>query len=222
MALLFKELCLLHFNEIKHIVQPYLDDFPTHSMEWQYHPTHLCSIFFRCRHYNIRLNPHTCVFCVESWHLLGFIISKHKIHVDPLNIEAIMNLPSPSTWHQLQSLQWKERFLRWFVPNYIKLTKYFTWVLKKGIPFVLDGIAQKAFDSLNYVLTHTPLLHPPDYNQDYFLYIVASNKTIAMVLVQEDESNKEHVIYYLIRSLTTYKIKYSHVDKLILVVVQAI
>ena len=43
-----------------------------------------------------------------------------------------------------------------------------------------------------------------------------------MVLVQEDDANDEHVIYYLSRSLTPTEIKYLHVKKLALVVVQAV
>jgi hypothetical protein len=54
------------FHDIKHIVQPYLDDLPTHSMRHVDHPIHLRAIFLRCRFYHIRLNPHKCVFCVES------------------------------------------------------------------------------------------------------------------------------------------------------------
>jgi hypothetical protein len=54
------------FHDIKHIVQPYLDDLPAHSMRRVDHPIHLCAIFLRCRFYHIRLNPHKCVFCVES------------------------------------------------------------------------------------------------------------------------------------------------------------
>jgi hypothetical protein len=50
------------FHDIKHIVQPYLDDLPAHSMRRQDHPTHLWAIFLRCRYYRIPLNPHTCVF----------------------------------------------------------------------------------------------------------------------------------------------------------------
>jgi hypothetical protein len=42
-----------------------------------------------------------------------------------------------------------------------------------------------------------------------------------MVLIQEDDSHEEHVIYYLSRSLTLTEIKYQHVEKLALVVVQA-
>jgi hypothetical protein len=85
------------FHDIKHIIQPYLDDLPTHSMRRVDHPTHLRAIFVRCRFYHIRLNPHKCVFCVESGHLLGFIVSRQGIWVDPLKVEAILNLPPPST-----------------------------------------------------------------------------------------------------------------------------
>jgi hypothetical protein len=73
------------FHDIKHIVQPYLDDLPAHSMHQVDHPTHLGAIFIRCRFYCIRLilisvffawNP---IECVESDRLLGFIISRQGI-----------------------------------------------------------------------------------------------------------------------------------------------
>ena len=105
------------FNEIKHIVQPYLDDLPAHSLHREDHRTHLRVIFMRCRHYKIHLNMHKCVFCVQSGRLLGFIVSKAGIRVDPSKVEAIINLPPPSTLHQLQSLQGKANFLCRFIPN---------------------------------------------------------------------------------------------------------
>jgi hypothetical protein len=43
-----------------------------------------------------------------------------------------------------------------------------------------------------------------------------------MVLIQEDDVHDEHVIYYLSRSLTPTEIKYQHVEKLALAIVQAI
>jgi hypothetical protein len=59
------------FHDIKHIVQPYLDDLPVHSMRHQYHPTHLRAIFLRCCYYRIHLNPHKlCFLCgirTTSW-----------------------------------------------------------------------------------------------------------------------------------------------------------
>jgi hypothetical protein len=67
-----------------------------------------------------------------------------------------------------------------------------------------------------------PFLFHPDYSRDYFLYLVASDYTIGMVLVQEDDANDEHVIYYLIRSLMPTEIKYLHVEKLALAIIQAV
>ena len=95
-------------------------------------------------------------------------------------------------------------------------------MLKQNIPFFWDEIADRSFDALKHVLTHAPLLPPPNYNQDYFVYLAASHSTIGMVLVQEDESHTEHVIYYLSRNLHPTEIKYTHVEKLALVDVQAV
>jgi hypothetical protein len=41
------------FHDIKHIVQPYLDDLSTHSMHRQDHPTYLRVIFLLCCYYRI-------------------------------------------------------------------------------------------------------------------------------------------------------------------------
>eukprot|EP00253_Pinus_taeda_P012437 PITA_12437 len=180
------------FHDIKHIVQPYLDDLPAYSLHRADHLIHLRAIFMRCRHYGIRLNPHKYVFCIETGRLLGFVVSKSSIRFDPSKLEAIFKLPPPSSLRQLQSLQGKANFLRRFIPNYTEITKGFTRLLKQNTPFFLDEIADKSFDALKHALTHAPLLHPPNYNQDYFLYLVSSHSTIGMVLFQEDE----FVIFY--------------------------
>ena len=104
-----------------------------------------------------------------------------------MKVEAILNLPPPSMLHQLQSLQGKTNFLRRFIPNYVELTKGFTQLLKKGYDFVWEDTAKKSFEALKLALTRTPLLFPPDYSQDYFLYLYSSDSTISMVLVQEDD-----------------------------------
>jgi hypothetical protein len=156
---------------------------------------------------------------VEFDRLLGFIVSRQGIRFDPLKVEVILNLSPPSSLRQLQSLQRKENFLRHFIPNYDQLMLGYTRLLKKGSEFVWDSTANKFFEALKLTLTHTPLIFPPNYSRDYFLYLASLDSTIAMVLVQEDDS---HVIYYLSRSLTTTEEKYLHVEKLALAAVQAV
>jgi hypothetical protein len=61
--------------------------------------------------------------------------------VDPLKVEAIVQLPPPRTVPQLQSLQGKENFLWCFIANYVEITKSFMCLLKKDIPFHWDEAA---------------------------------------------------------------------------------
>ena len=87
-------------------------------------------------------------------------------------------------------------------------------LLKKNTPFFWDDQAQHAFDSLKHALTHSPVIHPAYYWKDFLLYIVASTTTIAMVLVQENPDDQEHVIYYASKNLMDFETRYSHVEKL--------
>ena len=106
------------FNDIKHNVQPYLDDLPAHSQNQTNHRTHLRAIFLCCRHYKICLNPHKCVFCVGSGHFLIFVVSKEGIQINPLKFQAILDLPMSSNLLQLQKIHGKANFLRRIIPNY--------------------------------------------------------------------------------------------------------
>jgi hypothetical protein len=124
------------FHDIKHIVEPYLDDLPAHSSHRRDHIGHLQAIFLRCQFYNIRLNPHKCIFSVESGRLLGFVVSKDGIRVDPLKFKAILALPPPNNLTQLQSLQGKEKFIHRFICNYAEITKGFMRLLQKDTPFI--------------------------------------------------------------------------------------
>ena len=126
---------------------------------------------------------------------MGFVISKHGIMVDPLKVEEILQLSPLHTIHQLQSLQGKANSLRRFIANYAEIMKGFMRLLKKEVHSYWDGQAQRSFEALKKALSLAPVLSPPDYSRDFILYLAASDSTIGMVLVQEDDSLQEHAIY---------------------------
>ena len=88
----FQRAMTLIFHDLKSIIEVFLDDLAAHSRMRMRHSYHLRLVFERCRHYLVRLNPHKCIFYVKSGRLLGFIISKEGIRVDPLKVEAILHL----------------------------------------------------------------------------------------------------------------------------------
>ena len=100
----FQQAMNFSFPDIISIVEPYLDDLLAHSRKQINHPDHLRLIFERCKHYKICLNPHKCVFYVDSGRLLEFIVSKKGIQVDPLKVESIVNLPPLRSIRKIHSL----------------------------------------------------------------------------------------------------------------------
>ena len=106
------------FHDLIHIMLVYLDNLIARSQKQAQHIDDFPQVFSRCRKYKIRLNPLKCIFCVPAGHLLGFIVSHKGITVEPLKVQAILDLPSRKTRHQLQSFQGKANFLRHFVLEY--------------------------------------------------------------------------------------------------------
>eukprot|EP00253_Pinus_taeda_P012164 PITA_12164 len=83
-------------------------------------------------------------------------------------------------------------------------------------------MAQESFERLKGLLVSAPFLRPPNYHRDYTLYLATADTTIGMVLVQTNDDDTEHVIYYLSRNLLDMEARYSYVKKFALAVVCAI
>ena len=107
----FQRAMTLIFHDLKSIIEVFLDDLASHFRMRMRHPYHFRLVFERCQHYSVRLNPHKCIFCVKSGLLLGFIISKEGIRLEPLKVEAILQLSPLKNIHHLQFLQGMENFL---------------------------------------------------------------------------------------------------------------
>ena len=81
---MFQRAMTFSFRNLQNIIEVYLDDLAAHSHLRVHHIYHLRFVFERCRHYQIQLNPHKCIFCVKVGHLPGLIMSKEGIRFDPL------------------------------------------------------------------------------------------------------------------------------------------
>ena len=131
----FQQAMTLIFHDLKNIIKVYLDDLTAHSRLRVRHPYHLILVFERCHHFQVRLNPHKFIFCVKLGHLLRFIIYREGIRVDPLKVEAILQLSPPRNIRHLQCLQGMVKFLHRFMVNFSNLTKGFMHILNKPTPF---------------------------------------------------------------------------------------
>jgi len=95
-------------------------------------------------------------------------------------------------------------------------------LLNNGVSYLWDDQSQRSFDALKKDLISAPLLHAPNYNCDFLLYLAAMPPSLGMVLLQTHDDQSEHVIYYLSKGLAGPEVRYSHVEKLSLAVIFAI
>ena len=77
---------------INNSVVVYLDDVTVYSKHRPDHLNHLRKVFEWCRKFGISLNPKKTIFVVLEGILLGYVVSKHEIMIDPERTQAISKI----------------------------------------------------------------------------------------------------------------------------------
>ncbi|XP_071905708.1 uncharacterized protein [Coffea arabica] len=78
-------------------MEVYVDDIIIKSKKAEDHLMDLRKLFERLRKYNLKLNPAKCAFGAPAGKLLGFIVSKKGIEIDPTKIKTIRDMPVSKT-----------------------------------------------------------------------------------------------------------------------------
>eukprot|EP00253_Pinus_taeda_P021010 PITA_21010 len=148
-------------KEIHDFLVVYLDDLTPFSKSDQEHLKHLRQIFMTCRKYGISLNPKKSLFALKEGKLIGHIISKDGIRIDPEIIQAILQIPYPRNIKELQAFLGNINFLRRFIPNLAELIRLLRNMLKKDAKVRWSLETKQAFESIKTALTQTPVLTSP-------------------------------------------------------------
>jgi hypothetical protein len=69
------------------------------------------------------LNPKKTIFVVSEGILLGHVISKDGILVDPERTKSIMQIPPPHSKKSMQYFFGKINFVRRFIPDFTEIAK---------------------------------------------------------------------------------------------------
>jgi hypothetical protein len=132
---------------IQKIIEIYQDDLTAISKKREQHVQHLRTIFQRCREYDISLNPKKSIFGVDKGKLLGHIISKYGIMIDPTRVEDIKRIPLPKDNKSLQSFFGQINFIRRFVPNFAEIVKPLNKLLNKDAHFEWESEGEFHFNA---------------------------------------------------------------------------
>jgi hypothetical protein len=118
---------------------------------------------------------------------------------------------------EVQSFLGLAGYYRQFIPNFSKIVKPITELLKKGNKYVWSEACEEAFKHLKKLLTTSPVLAEPDTTKPFDVYCDASGTSLGSVLMQEGR-----VISYSSRQLRRHEEHYPTHDLELAAVVMAL
>jgi hypothetical protein len=200
----------------------YLDDLTVFSKSDAKHITHHKQTFERCHKFGLSLNPKKSHFAMQEGKLLGHIMSRDGIKIDPKRVEAIDTINIPRNIKEIQSFLGKINFLRRFIPNFAETVKLITDMLKKNSEVKWTNKAKASFQHIKKVIIEALVLARPDYTKEFLIFSFSSEYTIAAVLLHKNEEGFEWPISFFSRSLRDAELKYDILEKQVYAMVKAL
>nr|GEU77895.1 reverse transcriptase domain-containing protein [Tanacetum cinerariifolium] len=160
--------------------------------------------------------PKKCTFGVAEGVFLGYVVTPDGIKPCPDKKEAVLQLPSPRTIKEVQSLNGKlaslNRFLLKSAEKSLPLIKTLKKCIKKS-DFHWTAEAEQAFKQLKQHLSELPLLVAPKPKKELIIYLSATYGAISAVLMTERGATQTP-IYFISRPLQGPKLNYTPTKKL--------
>jgi hypothetical protein len=154
---------------------------------------------------------------LEEFQFLGHVLSTKGIAVDPSKVKDILEWKPPTTVHQVQSFLGLAGYYRRFIPDFPKIVKPITGLLKNDTKFDWSSKCNEAFEQLKVLLTTAPILAQPNIEKPFDVYCDASSSGLGCVLMQEGR-----VIAYASRQLCRHEEHYPTHDLELAAVVHAL
>jgi len=203
--------------ELDKFVVVFIDDILIYSKNEEEHAEHLRIVLQRLREHKLYAKFTKCEFWLKEVPFLGHVISENGISVDPSKIQDVLNWEAPTSVPEIRSFLGLAGYYRRFVPDFSKIAKPMTELLKKGVKFNWNDKCDQAFLTLRKLLTSAPVLAQPDITRPFDVYCDASGTGLGCVLMQD-----RRVIAYASRALRRHEENYATHDLELAVVVHAL
>ncbi|KAI5312835.1 hypothetical protein L3X38_042009 [Prunus dulcis] len=173
-------------------VEDYVDDLVVKSKTREGHQEVLRRVLQRCRLYGLKMNPKKCAFRVSTGKFLGFQVHQHGIDVDPLKkkkkkTKAINSLAPPRNPKELKSFMEGLPYIRLFIPGLAATMSAFTFLLKKGKPYVWSNECQEAYLQVQQLITKLPTMRAPIVGLPLKLSLAETNVGVGALLAQDNQ-----------------------------------
>ncbi|KAI3682300.1 hypothetical protein L1987_82190 [Smallanthus sonchifolius] len=171
----------------------------------------------------MKLNPKKCSFGVEQGKFFGVVVTKDGFQANPEKVKAVLQMPSPKSVKDVQTLNGRLVALNRFLSKHAKRTLPFMVTLRNCLGkknFVWSQEAEKAFEEMKKYLSRLPTLTAPVPKENLTMYLSAGRAAVSAVLMTE-RGGVQTPIYFISRALKDPETRYSPMEKLVLSLVHA-
>ena len=194
-------------------MEVYIDDMLVKSKQRQDHVTHLQQTFDLLREYGMKLNPLKCGFGVSSGKFLSFMVTQRGIEENPLQLNAILQSLAPTSKKDIQQLTGRLAALGHFISCFTDRLKPFFTTLRGASRAEWDGECDQALAVIKQYLTEPPILVSPGHRDTLYLYLAASEIAVSAALFKECKDTKLRPVFFVSKSLTGAKTRYTHLEQ---------
>ena len=208
-------------KEINVFVLVYLDDILIFSEDIDTHFEHLRTVMTRLRESKLYARLQKCTFLEERCEYLGFEVSAEGVHASPEKVQAIVEWPRPQCLKDVRSFIGLCNYYRRFIRKFSEIARPLTDLTKGKVTWQWEEAQQKAFEGLKRAMATAPVLHYPDFDQQFVITTDASLTALGAV-IEQDFGNGLQPIAYASRKLSPQECRYSPYERELLGMVWAI
>jgi len=167
----------------------------------------------KCREHHISMNLKKCIFCGPFGILLGHVVCRQGLMVDPTKIAIIVNLPPPTSVKQLRNMLKHTGYYRKFVKGYAQITAPMEKLLKCDVKYEWTEECQESLDILKERMVTAPILVFPEWKKIFHVHVDASSITLGIILAQPGEGGIDHPIAFARRKLSSAERNYTTTER---------
>jgi hypothetical protein len=153
--------------ELDKFVVIFIDDILVYSKSEEEHAKHLRIVPTHLRDHQLYAKFSKYEFWLKEVQFLGHVLSAEGVAVDPGKVKNILNWKPPTSVHEVRSFLGMAGYYHRFIPDFLKVAKPTTELLKNQTKFVWSPECEKAFRILKKSLTTAPVLAQPDIEKSF-------------------------------------------------------
>ena len=175
-------------------VLSYIDDILIFSATLEDHIKDVRKVLTLLNQNQLYVKLRKCEMFTNKCTFLGHQITPNGISVEEDKIKAIKEWPTPKNVKDIQSFLGACSYYRKFIKDFSKIAVPLTNLTRKAVIWLWGPQQEKAFNTLKFALSRTPVLMSPNYNKEFILTTDACATGYGGVLSQLDDGGVKDLL----------------------------